>query len=297
MDQAIFTHRVFVNLYIAGSSAAPNSGPSTKMVSSCVMTSWKKKTFEEQFVHLLPNSNAHKKCCSAHFSHNSCKTVLPASAHYKLHFHSIPSFINVCKMLRNNFKADRTIFRQLFSLKNTELPELSYICLYCDRAGCTSLHIFGDSSCHGGHVFCGYLCWWWSGYNPSHTNAVLALHWNPCQRRASSWQTLAVRGCNKQVEHVGPTSWTTRQSDVRIQFLEATHLESELNPYTVVHSQRLKGTCEQELSCVSAEHVPRYSNYLYDQQLEPYCWWFKPSQNQVVVEGWILDHQQHGDRM
>lgn len=184
-----------------------------------------------------------------------------------------------------------------FPSKNTELPELSYICLYCDRAGCTSLHIFGDSSCHGGHVFCGYLCWWWSGYNPSHTNAVLALHWNPCQRRASSWQTLAVRGCNKQVKHVGPTSWTTRQSDVRIQFLEATHLESELNPYTVVHSQRLKGTCEQELSCVSAEHVPRYSNYLYDQQLEPYCWWFKPSQNQVVVEGWILDHQQHGDRM
>ena len=77
----------------------------------------KKKTFEEQFVHLLPNSNAHKKCCSARFSHNSWKTVLPASAHYKLHFHSIPSFINVCKMLRNNFKADRTIFRQMFSLK------------------------------------------------------------------------------------------------------------------------------------------------------------------------------------
>lgn len=136
IDQAIFTHRVFVNLYIAGSSAAPNSGPSTKMVSSCVMTSWKKKTFEEQFVHPLPNSNAHKKCC--------WKTVLPASAHYKLHFHSIPSFINVCKMLRNNFKADRTIFRQLFSLqKHRTSWTVIFVCIVIGQGAhhCTSLGI------------------------------------------------------------------------------------------------------------------------------------------------------------
>lgn len=119
IDQAIFTHRVFVNLYIAGSSAAPNSGPSTKMVSSCVMTSWKKK---------------HLKSSLCIPSQTQTHTRSAAGRRYYPLLHITNCIFTLSLPSSTCAKCSETTLRptgqssgNCFPYKNTELPELSYL--------------------------------------------------------------------------------------------------------------------------------------------------------------------------
>ncbi len=126
-------------------SAAPNSGSSTKMVSSCVMTSWTKTTWRAVCAS-SPNSNAQKKCCSSGFFTIAGTQYFPLLHTTNCVFILFYPFLHqrVRDMLRNNFKQDSTIFnfRQLFFPEKKHWPSWAVMyCLYCDQAGCTSLGI------------------------------------------------------------------------------------------------------------------------------------------------------------